>query len=117
MAIEDWSERVVIVHLGNEPQFGEDLQTVSERAANIAQQQQQPPDVVLDFGGVRFVSSSQIARLLKLRKTLATAGSRLVLCAIDAQVWGAFLVTGLDKIFDFSEAVPTALASLQLSRT
>ena len=114
MAIEEWSERVVIVHLGGEPQFGDDLQVVSDRAASAGAQ---PIDVVLDFGGVRFVTSSQIARLLKLRKDLAAAGSRLVLCAMDAQVWGAFLTTGLDKVFDFSDAVPTALASLQLSRT
>jgi len=29
-------------------------------------------------------------------------------------VWGAFLVTGLDKMFDFSDNVMTALATLQL---
>jgi hypothetical protein len=27
---------------------------------------------------------------------------------------GAFLVTGLDKIFEFTDNVPTALATLQL---
>ena len=114
MAIEDWSDRVVIVHLSAEPQFGDDLQTVTDRATAA---RAQPIDVVLDFGGVRFVTSSQIAQLLKLRKDLGAVGSRLVLCAIDAQVWGAFLTTGLDKVFDFSDAVVTALASLQLSQT
>jgi anti-anti-sigma factor len=113
MAIEDWSERVVIVHLGGEPQFGDDLQTVTDRATGP---NGKPTDIVLDFGGVKFVASSQIARLLKLRKDLSVTGSRLLLCAIDAQVWGAFLTTGLDKVFEFSDTVPTALASLQLSR-
>ena len=113
MAIEDWSERVIIAHLAPEPQFGDDLRTIQQR---MAANPRQPPDVVLDFASVRFVNSSQIAQLLKLRKNLAAAGSRLVLCAADAQVWGSFLVTGLDKIFEFSDAVPTALASLQLSR-
>src|SRR5687767_10080016 len=114
MAIEDWSERVVIVHLGNEPQFGDDLDAVTERTSGPSGK---PLDVVLDFGGVRFVTSSQIARLLKMRKDLSSIGGRMLLCAIDAQVWGAFLTTGLDKIFEFSDAVPTALASLQLSQT
>ena len=30
------------------------------------------------------------------------------------QVWGVFLVTGLDRIFDFVDDLPTGLASLQL---
>lgn len=113
MALEDWSERVIIAHLSGEPQFSEDLQTIADR---VTGDQQQPKDVVLDFAGLRFVSSSQIAHLLKLRKNLAAAGTRMVLCGLDAQVWGSFLVTGLDKVFEFSDAVPTALATLQLSR-
>ena len=114
MAIEDWSERVIIAHLSGEPQFSDDLQTIAER---IGGSNRHPAkDVVLDFAGLRFVSSSQIAQLLKLRKDLAAAGTRLVLCGVDAQVWGSFLVTGLDKLFEFSDAVPTALATLQLSR-
>ena len=113
MAIEDWSDRVIIAHLANEPQFSDDLQTITAR---MSAHPQQPRDVVLDFAGLRFISSSQIAQLLKLRKDLAAAGTRMVLCAVDAQVWGSFLTTGLDKIFEFSDAVPTALATLQLSR-
>jgi len=121
MAIEDWSDRVIIAHLGGEPQFSDDLDAIAHRAGNSQQQQQQPQrqpqplEVVLDFGALRFVTSSQIAHLLKLRKELAAAGARLVLCSVDPQVWGSFLVTGLDKVFEFSDAVPTALATLQLS--
>ena len=113
MAIEDWSDRVLIAHLAGEPQFSDDLRTITAR---VSGNPQQAKDVVLDFAGLRFVSSSQIAHLLKLRKELAAAGTRLVLCGVDAQVWGSFLVTGLDKLFEFSDAVPTALATIQLSR-
>jgi len=113
MAIEDWSERVIIAHLANEPQFSDDLQTISARTSAHAQQAM---DVVLDFAGLRFVTSSQIAQLLKLRKDFGVSGTRMVLCGVDAQVWGSFLTTGLDKVFEFSDAVPTALATLQLSR-
>jgi hypothetical protein len=35
---------------------------------------------------------------------------------LDTQVWSAFLVTGLDKVFEFADSVPTALAALQISR-
>jgi anti-anti-sigma regulatory factor len=47
---------------------------------------------------------------------MASNGSRLLLCNITTQVWGAFLVTGLDKIFELSDNVPTALATLQIAR-
>jgi anti-anti-sigma factor len=114
MAIEDWSERVMIVHLAAEPQFSDDLQTITARTA--AANSPQPMDVVLDFAGVRFVNSSQIAQLIKVRKDLSASGSRMVLCSVDAQIWGSLLVMGLDKVFEFSDAVPTALATLQLSR-
>ena len=41
---------------------------------------------------------------------------RLVLCEVNTQVWGIFLVTGLDKVFDFTKDVSTALAKVQLDR-
>jgi anti-anti-sigma factor len=110
MSIEDWSHQVVIVHLGPDPSFSDDLQTLQERST------QESLDAVLDFSGVRYINSSQIARLLKLRKTISAGGQRMVLCGTDAQVWGAFLVTGLDKVFEFADAVPLALATLQMSR-
>jgi hypothetical protein len=40
---------------------------------------------------------------------------RLVLCEINTNVWGLFLVTGLDKIFEFVDNVSTALATVQLA--
>jgi anti-anti-sigma regulatory factor len=39
---------------------------------------------------------------------------RLIFCEVNNQVWGIFLVTGLDKIFDFTNDIATALASVQL---
>ena len=110
MAIENWSDRIVIVHLASDPAFTDDLQTIQEQTG------QRSFDLVLDFSGVRFINSSQIARLLKLRKTMQTLGNRMILCGIDTQVWSVFLVTGLEKIFDFADAVPLALAGLQLAQ-
>src|SRR5207248_5574173 len=103
MPIEKWSDRVVIVHMAVEPQFSDDLQNLEE---------QLPIDAILDLAGVRFVNSSHIARLLTFRKAANAAGSKLIICGVDPQIWSTFLVTGLDKVFDFRENVPTALASL-----
>ena len=55
------------------------------------------------------------ARLLRLRKQMIQANSRLVLCGISTQVWGTFLITGLDKVLTFTDSVPTGLATLQMS--
>ena len=108
MPIEKWSERVCVVHLADDPQFSDDLAALDGDAGPSAR------DVVLDFTAVHFINSSNIARLLKLRQNMRTRERKLILCGVPTQVWGIFLVTGLDKVFDFSDNVPTALATLQM---
>jgi hypothetical protein len=39
------------------------------------------------------------------------------LCAVNTHVWGLLLVTGLDKVFNFSDDVSMGLASVQIERT
>jgi hypothetical protein len=36
------------------------------------------------------------------------------LCGVRDNVWSVLMVTGLDKIFEFTEDVMTSLASLQI---
>lgn len=108
MPIEKWSESVNVLHLADDPQFTEDL------AALEAQVSAKPMDAVLDLSAVHFVNSSNIARLLKFRKQMIGVQKRLVLCGVNTQVWGTFLVTGLDKVFEFSDNVTTGLATLQM---
>src|SRR5262245_30640026 len=110
MPIEQWSERIAIVHLARDPHLAENLQNAHELA------DEKPVDLVLDFSAVRYLNSSHIARLLKLRKNMIGEGNRLILCALDTQIWSAFLVTGLDKVFEFTDSVPTALAQLQITQ-
>jgi anti-anti-sigma factor len=108
MPIEKWSERITVARVTGESHLTDDFQTLFEQVGAREQ------DVVLDLAGIRYVNSSHIARLLKLRKQMITHNCRLLLCGVDPQVWGTFLVTGLDKVFEFSDSVPTALATLQL---
>ena len=110
MPLERWSDNVVVVHLADEPQFTEDLESVSNSGNGG-----KPLDCVLDFAAVHFVNSSNISQLLRLRKQMINADRRLVLCNISNQVWGTFLVTGLDKIFTLSDNVTTALATIQMA--
>ncbi len=68
------------------------------------------------FSAVHFVNSSNIAALLTLRKTIQGQNGKLVLCNLANQILSTFLVTGLDKIFEFSDDVPTALATIEMDR-
>lgn len=111
MPIEQWSERVLLAELADDPQFSDDLSHIIEQCTNNAQL-----DVLLNFSAVNYLNSSNIAKLLKLRKLVtSTNGRRLKLCGINRHVWGVFLVTGLDRIFDLVDDVPTGLASLQMN--
>ncbi|HTL29725.1 MAG TPA: STAS domain-containing protein [Tepidisphaeraceae bacterium] len=109
MPIEKWSEQVSVLHLADDPQLSDDLQMLEDQAS------QRKFDAVLDFGTVRFLNSSNLAKLLKLRNQLNQAESKMILCNVGTPIWGTFLVTGLDKVFDFSDNVTTALASLQIA--
>src|SRR5207249_4023515 len=81
MPIEKWSDRIGIVHLSADAHhLGDDLQSAQEQLAGDG------VDIVLDFAGVKYLNSSHIARLLKLRKAVSSAGNRLVLCSVDTQV-------------------------------
>ena len=110
MPIEKWSDRVSVIHLGDDPQFSEDLAALEADGNNPAG----AANLVLDFASVHFIDSSNIARLLKLRQALRGRDRRLMLCGIPTQIWGTFLGTGLDQLFEFSDNVTTALATLQI---
>ena len=108
MAIQEWSPEIMVVELSDDPQFTDDLTALMDAL------EAEPKHVVLNFASVGFVNSSNVARLLRLRKLMISKDKRLILCDVNAQVWGVFLVTGLDKIFEFTDDVSTALATLQL---
>lgn len=108
MAIQNWSESIVIAELNDDPQFNEDLNALAEMV------EAQPRNAVLNFSAVSFINSSDVSKLLRLRKMLMSHQRRLILCGVNTQVWGIFLVTGLDKIFEFTNDMATALATIQL---
>lgn len=109
MPIEKWSDKISVVHLGTDPQFTDDITSLESALSHSS------TDVVLDFSGVAFLNSSNLSRLLRLRKKLHDKGNRLVLCGISTKAWSTFLVTGLDKVFEFTENVPMGLATLQIT--
>ncbi len=109
MPLQKWSENILVVDLQDEPQFSDDLNALFDTLETGGKL-----DVALNFTEVTYVNSSNIAKMLKLRKMVTAKGARLVLCGVTTQVWGVFLVTGLDKIFEFADDLLTGLAGLQL---
>ena len=109
MAIQNWSEEIILVDLPTEPEMADELDTVTTTVRDRGD-----CDVVIDFSRVDIVTSSSISKLLKLRKMLGDCGHRLVFCSVAAATKGIFTVTGLDGIFELADDKFVALASLQM---
>ena len=110
MPVENWSENVAVGRLGDDPQFTEDMHALTAALQNRWY------DVVLDFSQITFLNSSNIGALLRLRKRMLDLERRLILCGVNTKVWGTFIVTGLDKIFTFTDNVSTGLATLNIGK-
>jgi len=114
MAIEKWSDQIWLVKLADEPMMSEDLNSVYADVQHT--DPAATPDVVLDLGAVGMVNSSNLSQMLRLRKLMIDRDGRLRIAALRDDLWALFLTTGLDKVFEFSQDVPTALASLQIEQ-
>jgi anti-anti-sigma factor len=112
MVLQNWSDNIVLAELQDDPAFTDDLNSLYEKA-----KENRDLDVVLNFAGVNYVNSSNLAKLLRLRKLVTITNQRkMTLCLVNTHVWGVFLTTGLNKTFEFSDGVSVALAQTQLGR-
>tara|TARA_Y100001933_G_scaffold209230_1_gene213026 strand:+ start:80 stop:487 length:408 start_codon:yes stop_codon:yes gene_type:complete len=122
MAI-DWSDNIVLAQLSDEPALSDELAGLTDRLSDRATGDSSAddpeagsvPSVVLDFSGVSYINSSNIAQLLQLKRVLDGAGKQLRLAAMTDEVWSVMMVTGLEKVFVSAPDTLTALAGLQLS--
>jgi anti-anti-sigma factor len=111
MAVQRWSDTILVATPPQDPGFTEDLNEVMdlvEADGRLA--------VVIDMKDVEYVGSSNLSLLLRLRKRLLNHAQRLVLCSVNTKIWGTFLVTGLEALFTFADDVTTALAGLESNR-
>lgn len=109
MMIQNWSDDIIVAEMGDDPQYSDEMAALAERLT------ERPANVVLNLGTVSFLNSSNLSRLLRLRKQMLSAERRLIICSVNDQVGGVFVITGLDKIFEFTGDVATALAKIQLA--
>lgn len=110
MGIQDWSDDIVLVKLAKEPDMGDELLTTIDMV-----KQKGGCGVVVDFSDIDIMTSSSIAKLLKLRKTLVDCGGEFVLCGVSPNTMHIFSITGLDKVFRFADDQFIALASVQMA--
>ncbi len=110
MPLSDWSENVILGEMADEPQLREDLDALFARV----EKEKSAFHIVLDMRGVTYLNSSNLAQLLQLRKGVIAHGGSLHLCGVKDSVWSVLLMTGLDRLFKFTDDVPTALAAAQL---
>jgi anti-anti-sigma factor len=108
----DWSENIVVCDLTDEPDLSEELSDLynqlTERPSDAV------PYVVLNMAGVTYLNSSNIAQILRIRRRLIESQRTMKLCAVADGVWSIMLLTGLDKVFEFTPDKATAIAGLQL---
>jgi anti-anti-sigma factor len=110
MAVQQWSETVILGELSDDPQYSDDVTAVIEQCRRDTRQ-----NVLLNMADLSYLNSSNIALLLKLRKLVTIENQRkLKLAGVNTRIWGVFLVTGLDRLFEFVDDVPSGLAALQM---
>ena len=111
MAIENWSERVVLVSLLGEPQTDDDLADAVECVSGRGD-----CDVVVDCSKVDRMGCSSCRHLLELDDTLRSQGHRLVLCGAKATSNKAFATPALAHVLRFADDRFSALTRLGFSQ-
>jgi anti-anti-sigma factor len=73
----------------------------------------QEPNVVLDFRFVKFLSSSALGMLIRVKKKSNDFKIQLKLCNIDAEIQKVFKITGLNKVFEIYPDHDAAVAAFK----
>jgi anti-anti-sigma factor len=110
MAVQEWSEDIWVTRLCDEPALSEDLIRLKDHIGRASR----PPNLVIDLSGVTHLNSSNLSQLLRVRRLAVDRDIKLLLASPPDHLWALFLTTGLDKVFEFSSDVSTALAGLQM---
>jgi anti-sigma B factor antagonist len=70
------------------------------------------PRLVLDFTGVKYLSSAALGKLITLRRKVDQVGGKLKLCEIDTETMDVFRIAKLDDYFDIHRDQRSAIESL-----
>ncbi len=69
--------------------------------------------IIINLAGVQYLSSSNLTQLLKLRHAARVQDLQVRLTGASEQVMSEFVITSLDRVFDFSPDEASAVAALE----
>ena len=106
MTLNQWSNKVLILEMQDEPEFSEDTDSLLRR---LGSGELVDSNVIVDLQQVTTLNSSNLGALIEIRTLLKSRGKRLVICNVHDSIWSTMLATGLDQVFEFIEDTTTAL--------
>jgi len=71
-------------------------------------------NLIIDLGGVKFLTSRALGMLINLRRKATDAGGRIVIAGLAGDTTRVFKITKLDRFFDFYETTDQALQSFDV---
>ena len=71
-----------------------------------------PPLLVVDFEGVRYLSSAALGMLLALSQMLEERGGKICIANVVAEVKGVFAITKLPRLIETYDTTREAVGSL-----
>jgi len=74
------------------------------------------PKLLLDFRGVKHISSAMINQVLLLHQNCTSAKVRLKLCNLDPEIKEVLTTTGLNKLLSLHDTQADALAAFDKKR-
>ena len=105
----DYVDKATIVGFVDEKILEEqDIAALQDTIMSIIDQSENLK-LVLDFGNVRFLSSSVLGLLIRISKRVYEKNGKLRLCNIDKKIYEVFKITRLTKTFDIYQDIHSAI--------
>jgi anti-sigma B factor antagonist len=85
-----------------------DIKALQDSIMSVVEQAERI-NLILDFGNVRFLSSSVLGLLIRLSKRIYERDGQLKLCNINPKIFEIFKITRLTTTFDIHKDVESAV--------
>jgi anti-anti-sigma factor len=107
MPIETRPDQIHVARLADDPRYTADLEALARLALGTPGAR-----AALDFAGVTYLNSSNLARLLRFRKSMIEHDGKLALFGMNGPVASVFHSTALDRVFVITRDEAGALLRL-----
>lgn len=111
----EFSGRVAVATLTDEKILDEAQLQALEGSFMPLIEQNPGIQLIVDFGHVKFLTSSVLGLLIRVSKKIYESDGKLRFCSITPKILEIFKITRLDKIFEIYPDVDEALVGLKRS--